>query len=302
MKVQRIYESSLEINYNSPGQEFSLYWDSFLQSEIGQIYQAVPWADLIKHFNLRENKKGPARFFSPQGMIALMYLKSYVGCSDKKLIEHLNGNINFQLFCDIFLQGKRLTNFKIVSQVRTYLSTRLNIYEAQKILAKHWKPFIDHPNIMLTDATCYETAMRYPTNVKLLWESVDWCYGQLKRTCEYLKIRTPRTKYLKQKERYGNYSSKRRKSKKERRVLSRCLLHLLRDFTVSKKILPYNRIIFFIKSLFSVFISKKYIPFSKSPVKSLIFSLSKKTDSTILPVKSIRLRVVFELLSIFIII
>jgi hypothetical protein len=65
MKVQRIYETSLEINFNSPGHEFSLYWDSFLQSEIGQIYQAVPWADLIEHFNLHENKKGPVRFFSP---------------------------------------------------------------------------------------------------------------------------------------------------------------------------------------------------------------------------------------------
>jgi hypothetical protein len=69
--------------------------------------------------------------------------------------------------------------------------------------------------------------MRYPTNVKLLWESVDWCYGQLKLSCKYLKIRTPRTKYLKQKERYGYYSRKRRKSKKERRVLTRSLLHLL---------------------------------------------------------------------------
>jgi hypothetical protein len=80
---------------------------------------------------------------------------------------------------------------------------------------------------MLTDATCYETSMRYPTNVKLLWESVDWCHGQLKRNCKYLKLRTPRTKYLKQKERYGNYSRKRRKSKKERRALTRGLLHLL---------------------------------------------------------------------------
>lgn len=227
MKVQRIYESSLEINFNSPRQEFSLYWESFLKSEIGKIYITIPWNDLIHHFGISENKKGPSRFFSPQGMIALMFLKSYVGCSDRKLIEHLNGNINFQLFCDIWLQGERLTNFKIVSQIRTSLSARLNISEAQKILAWYWKPFIEYPNIMLTDATCYETAMRYPTNVKLLWESVDWCYGQLKQTCKYLKIRTPRTKYLKQKERYGNYSRKRRKSKKQRRVLTRSLLHLL---------------------------------------------------------------------------
>ena len=227
MKVQRIYDSSIEINFNSPRQEFSLYWKSFLASEIGKLYVAIPWDDLVHHFKIKENKKGPSRIFSPKGMIALMFLKSYVGCSDRKLIEHLNGNINFQLFCDIWLQGERLTNFKIVSQVRTYLSAKLDIVAAQRILAKHWKPYIVHPNIMLTDATCYETAMRYPTNVKLLWESVDWCYGQLKLSCKYLKVRTPRTKYLKQKERYGYYSRKRRKSKKERRVLTRSLIHLL---------------------------------------------------------------------------
>jgi hypothetical protein len=227
MKVQRIYETPLEINFNSPRQEFSLYWKSFLASEIGKLYVAIPWDDLVQHFKIKEKKKGPSRFFSPKGMIALMFLKSYVGCSDRKLIEHLNGNIHFQLFCDIWLQGQRLTNYKIVSQIRTCLSSRLSIDEAQKILARHWKPFIEHPNIMLTDATCYETSMRYPTNVKLLWESVDWCYGQLKLSCKYLNIRTPRTKYLKQKERHNNYSRKRRKSKKERRVLTRSLLHLL---------------------------------------------------------------------------
>ena len=227
MKVQRIYETPFEINFNSPRQEFSLYWKSFLASEIGKLYVAIPWDDLVGHFKIKENKKGPSRFFSPKGMIALMFLKSYVGCSDRKLIEHLNGNIHFQLFCDIWLQGESLTNYKIVSQIRTYLSSRLCISEAQKILAKYWKPFIEHPNIMLTDATCYETSMRYPTNVKLLWESVDWCYGQLKLSCKYLKVRTPRTKYLKQKERYSFYSRKRRKSKKERRVLTRSLLHLL---------------------------------------------------------------------------
>lgn len=227
MKVQRIYETAFEINFNSPGQEFSLYWKSFLSSEIGKLYLAIPWDALVHHFKLKENKKGPSRFFSPKGMIALMFLKSYVGCSDRKLIEHLNGNIHFQLFCGIWLQGERFSNYKIVSQIRTYLSSMLSIDEAQKILAKYWKPFIEHPTIMLTDATCYETAMRYPTNVKLLWESVDWCYRQLKLSCKYLKVRVPRTKYLKQKQRYSCYSRKRRKSKKERRVLTRSLLHLL---------------------------------------------------------------------------
>jgi len=227
VKIQRIHETTLEINFKSPREEFALYWSSFLQSETGKIYTAIPWDALVKQFRLKEYKKGPTRIFSPRGMIALMLLKSYVGCSDRKLIEHINGNINFQLFCGIFLEGKRITNFKIVSDIRTYLSGRLDIKQTQKILAQHWKPYMEQPYIMLTDATCYETAMRYPTNIKLLWESVDWCYGQMKQTCKFLKIRTPRTKYLKQRERYSNYSRKRRKSKKERRVLTRSLLHLL---------------------------------------------------------------------------
>jgi hypothetical protein len=120
VKVQRISESALEINFKSPREEFSLYWNSFLQSEIGQIYRAIPWDDLVCHFKLKEKRKGPARIFSPRGMLALMFLKSYVDCSDRKLVEHLNGNINFQLFCDIFLQGERLEHFKLVSQVRTF--------------------------------------------------------------------------------------------------------------------------------------------------------------------------------------
>ncbi|MGV8096934.1 MAG: transposase [Mangrovibacterium sp.] len=227
MKVQRIVESALEINFKSPREEFLFYRESFLRSDIGKIYTAIAWDELVGHFKLKEHRKGPSRTFSPRGMLALMFLKSYVDCSDRKLIEHLNGNINFQLFCDIFLQGERLENFKIVSQVRTYLSGRLDIKQAQKILARHWKPLMEQPVIMLTDATCYESSVRYPTNVKLLWESVDWSYGQLKLMYKYLKVRTPRTKYRKQKERYGIYSRKRKKLVKERRVLTRSLLHLL---------------------------------------------------------------------------
>lgn len=204
-----------------------MYWNSFLRSEIGQIYTTIPWDEFVRYFQLKEHRKGPSRAFSPRGMIALMFLKSYVDCSDRKLIEHLNGNINFQMFCDIFLHGQRLENFKIVSHVRTYLPERLDIREAQKILARYWNPFIEQPNIMLTDATCYESSVRYPTNVKLLWESVSWCYGQLKLMCNNQKIRMPRNKYLKQKKRYGSYSRKRKKSVKERTVLIRSLLHLL---------------------------------------------------------------------------
>ena len=45
---------------------------------------------------------------------------------------------------------------------------------------------MENPNIVLEDATCYESYMCYTTNVKLLWMCVEWMYGQLKLICKYL--------------------------------------------------------------------------------------------------------------------
>ena len=101
-KIRRIFETNQEINFISPQKEFSLYWQSFQASELGSIYQAIPWNELTKALKIRDNNKGPSRIFSPQGMLALMFLKSYVGCSDRKLISHLNGNIDFRCFAVFF--------------------------------------------------------------------------------------------------------------------------------------------------------------------------------------------------------
>lgn len=226
-KIRRIFETTQELNFNSPQKEFNLYRNRFLGSELGKFYKAIPWQDLCKCLQIKDKAKGRDAIFSPQGKLALMFLKSYSGLSDKKLIEQLNGNIEFQMFCDIHLGLERLKDFKIVSRIRTTLGKQLDIKSAQAVLSQAWKPYLESTNILLEDATCYESSIRHPTNVKLLWESVNWLYGQIKLTCKYLRIRTPRTKYLKQQDRYFQYSRKRRKDKKERKVLTRSLLHLL---------------------------------------------------------------------------
>lgn len=227
IKVQKISGHSAELNFDSPREEFERYWQSFLGSELGKVYHSIPWRELITSMKLKRSRKGPDRVFSPQGMLALMFLKSYVDCSDRKLIEYLNGNIDFQLFCGIFLGTRRLTNYKMVSEIRCELSAKLKIKDHQKALASYWKPYMHQTSIMLTDATCYETSMRYPTNVKLLWESVDWSYAQMVQMCKYLKIRVPRNKCLEQRVKYMNYSRKRKKSRKETIVRIRSLLYLL---------------------------------------------------------------------------
>lgn len=226
-KLRRIFETTAEISFISPQKEFSLYWNSFLESELGKIYQSIPWQDLIKSLKLREKRKGRTSQFSSQGKLALMFLKSYTSLSDRKLYEHLNGSIQYQLFCGIFLGPDKLADFKIISKIRTELSRKLNIRDIQDVLVKAWKPYMKDTNIVLEDATCYESYIRFPTNVKLLWESTDWMYGQLKLTCKHLRIPTPRTRYQEQKEKYFAYMRMRKKPWKQTIKRTRSLLYLL---------------------------------------------------------------------------
>jgi len=135
-KLQKIFESTPEISFISPQTEFSLYRHSFLRSELDKIYQGIPWKELIKSLKIKENRKGRFANFSPQGRLALMFLKAYTGLSDKKLYEHLNGSIHYQMFCGIFLGSEKKPDFKIVSRIRTQISKKLNVRITQEVMAK----------------------------------------------------------------------------------------------------------------------------------------------------------------------
>ena len=44
------------------------------------------------------------------------------------------------------------------------LAGKLKIQQLQDILAEQWKPYMQNLDTMYTDATCYESEMRYPTD------------------------------------------------------------------------------------------------------------------------------------------
>jgi len=227
MKVQKISEFQHHLAFNFLDNNFDVFYNRFLESDLGKIYQAIPWDKMIKAMRLKSHRKGPNSIFSHKGKIALMFLKHYAGVSDRKLIEQLNGNIEYQFFCDIYLGNQRIENYKIVSQIRTELSLKLSIEKVQKVFYKYWSDHIKNPSHIVMDATCYESELRYPTNQKLLWESVNWSYKQMKLMCKYLNEPLPRTKYLKWRNRYISYSKMRKKTNKKKIPLTRALLHLL---------------------------------------------------------------------------
>ena len=229
IKLQSIPEFQTHLPLFSIEDNFQVVYNQFLSSSLGKIYQAIPWDELVKAFDLTDSKMGPDCIFSPQGKLALMFLKNYACCSDERLVEQFNSNVHFQLFCRLLLGlGEQLNNFKIISQIRCELAKQLEVDKAQKCLARHWLPYMEELDQVLTDATCYESSLRFPTDQKLLWEATDWCHNQLKLVYKHGKHPMPRTKFNKWRQRYWNYSRKRRKSKKERVAITRGLLALLK--------------------------------------------------------------------------
>ena len=181
-KIRKISETSLLINFNSPDQNFTRYWDAFLKSNLGSIYVSIPWQNLIKDLKIKDKERGRDSIFSTRGKLALMFLKNYTGLSDKKLLEQINANYEYQFFCDIEISPEnKLSNFKIISDIRVDIASKLDLRSAQMVLSQAWKPYMNYTNAILEDATCYETSMRYPTDVKLLWEATGWIYGEIKR-------------------------------------------------------------------------------------------------------------------------
>lgn len=137
---------------------------------------------MAKAIGLSEQRLGRRNIFSPLAKIALIVLKAYTGFSDRQLVEHLNGNLHYQIFCGIMIDPAfPITNYKIVSAIRNEIASRLDIDSLQEILASHWKPYLENLHVCMTDATCYESHMRFPTDMKLLWESIEWLYRHICR-------------------------------------------------------------------------------------------------------------------------
>lgn len=158
-----------------------------------------------------------------------MFLKSYLKLSDEKIIDQMNcGNWVMQWFCGIRLgEGEQIKDRGIISRWRVKLGKHLDEEAIQKILIKEWSGDIEDQKTNVSDATCYESYVRYPTDVKLLWECAEWLHKQMMSLCAHTKTAHPRNKFRDIKKVYLSYSRRKRKTYKIIRRIKRRLLHLL---------------------------------------------------------------------------
>ena len=76
----------------------------------------LPLREVADKFGLVRKSMRPKlrrkSFFTPEGKVALMFLKMYTGLSCLKQLEQLNGDIHYQIFCGVIIDPTRpLTNY-----------------------------------------------------------------------------------------------------------------------------------------------------------------------------------------------
>ena len=116
---------------------------------------------------------------------------------------------------------------KLLDDIMMELAGKLKIQQLQGILADKWRSYMENLDTMYTDATCYESEMRYPTDVKLLWEGIEKIYATMCELSSRLGIHRPRTKFLDVQKANLTYRKQRKHSRSQTRKITRRLLDLL---------------------------------------------------------------------------
>ena len=152
----------------------------------------------------------------------------YTGLSALKLMEALNGNIHYQIFCGIRISPEnQLTNYKLIDSILLELSKKLKIQEQQKVLANAWTLYMKNLDTVYIDASYYESLIRFPTDVKLLWECVERAYKMMCGISSQLGEHRMRTKYNDIEKANLAYRKQRKHTHKQTRKMIMSLLALL---------------------------------------------------------------------------
>lgn len=101
-----------EITPNLPFTEYNFYEeyrDAFEKTDLRRMKKILPQHEMAKSLGLVRESLRPKRerraYFTPEGKVALMFLKMKTQLSFPTLLEQLNGNIHFQIFCDVLIDS-----------------------------------------------------------------------------------------------------------------------------------------------------------------------------------------------------
>lgn len=200
----------------------------FEHTEFGHLYNCLPLKELSKLLPFKTVKSGAPSWFDNQGLIALLFLQSYTKLSDRQFIDHFNGNWQMQMFCGIQLKiNEAIKDKNLMSRVRKLVSEYLDLEKFQQVLIKYWKPHMEDTHVGMCDATVYESSLRYPTDVKLVWECCIYIQDQIEQGSRQVNKKICNRRFEKKKHEYLSYARRRKKTYRQTIGMRKNLLRLL---------------------------------------------------------------------------
>ena len=149
-------------------------YNQFLDSELGRIYQSIPWDILVRFYRRRERKQktkqGRPRKFTVRTELAILILQSWTGWSMRKLLEAISQNIYYQLFCHMVYVPEDVEReyYSLYQLHRRYQLSQEEIKQLQVELARHWSAYLIEKEGFAIDATVFMSNINWPVVIRLL--------------------------------------------------------------------------------------------------------------------------------------
>ena len=174
-KVINLNQFFLPLGYNFSEKVYN----QFLDSELGRMYQSIPWEILERFYRRRERKQkakqGRPRKFSVRTELAILILQSWTGWSMRKLLEAISQNIYYQLFCQMVYVPEDIEReyYSLYQLHRRYQLSQEEIKQLQIELARHWSPYLIEKEGFAIDATVFMSNINWPVVIRLLDKSLQ---------------------------------------------------------------------------------------------------------------------------------
>ncbi|MEZ4971232.1 MAG: hypothetical protein R2814_16505 [Flavobacteriaceae bacterium] len=123
----------------------------FLEGDLGKIYLAVPWDDPVGAFRLARPKRLLPPF-SPQGQAGPDVPEELLWPFRPQAHRAPEREPGLAVLCGIYLGTGRLSNFKMVGEVRYELAGKLDMDGAQEAFYSYWSPYIGDSGSITMDA------------------------------------------------------------------------------------------------------------------------------------------------------
>ena len=174
-KVIELNQFFLSLGYNFSEKVYN----QFLNSELGQLYQSIPWEVLVRFYRQRERrqkaKKGRPRKFTVRTELGILILQAWTGWSMRKLLEAISQSIYYQIFCQMGYVPEDIDReyYSLYQLHRRYQLSQEEIKALQVELAREWKPYLIEKEGFAVDATVFMSNINWPLVIRLLDKSLQ---------------------------------------------------------------------------------------------------------------------------------